>query len=239
MRAIRALLGAVVAVGCGANPAARPAHAPVELSETLPTGYEALGEVSAECRMRPPGPRFNDEPATSFSCSRAELGRALVEQVNARGGSLLAAERCSRRAPSGLVCSAEAAWPGAGGSPGPSQAWTSAEDDDELEVTVASRIRIDVEPGKAPFARRPRGPDAVTEFVSLPIGHVEVGLMRAHCPASECDAASARAGLRIAASGLGVTDLVGVRCFSLEDERACVATLGVTERDPDTDPAAR
>jgi hypothetical protein len=226
----------VVAAACGASPTPRPARAPVELSETLPSGYESLGDASAACRERPAGGTLKGVPATSFACSQLELERALVEQANARGGSLLAGERCHWAVETGLVCSAQI---GRSMHGVPGSTVSNVTDDDGLTVTVASRIRIDLEASGVKFERRPRGPADVTEFAALPVGHVELGVMRARCRPKDCDADEARAGLRLAAGGLGVSDLVGVRCFSLDGERACVGTLGVMERDPETDPRAR
>jgi len=88
------------------------------------------------------------------------------------------------------------------------------------------------------YARRPREGAEVQEFALLPVGHVELGLMRARCAPERCDADQARAGLRAAAGGLGVPSLVGVRCATLDAELSCVATLAATERDPETDPRA-
>ncbi len=229
---------ALVVAACATNPSPRPARAPVELSETLPNGYESLGEASAACRERPTGDTMKGVPATSFACSQPELERALVEQANARGGSLLAGARCHWSVETGLVCSAQIARPRTG-APAITASEFSAAADDELTVTVASRIRIDLEASGVHFERRPRAPADVTEFVALPVGHVELGVMRARCRPNDCDADEARAGLRLAAGGLGVSDLVGVRCFALDGERACVGTLAVTERDPETDPQAR
>ena len=222
--------------GC-AGPAPRPPSAPVELSETLPAGYVSLGIVSAGCRPRPSARSFRGEPATSFACTARELSRALREQTNARGGTLLAGEACHSEDDDRLICSAEAAR--LAGPQASVPAGEFADAGDALRVTVAGRIRIDLGSAPSSSARRQRGPDDVTEFASLPVGHGEVGVMRAHCAPSDCDVDEARAGLRLAAGGLGVSDLVGVRCFSLDGERACVATLAMTERDPDTDPLAR
>ena len=79
----------------------------------------------------------------------------------------------------------------------------------------------------------------MAEFALLPAGHVELGVLRAHCAMGECDAEQAHAGLRMAAGGLGAAALVGVRCFALDGEESCVATLAATESDPETDPSAR
>jgi hypothetical protein len=233
-----------LALGCAAGPAPRPPHTPVERSETLPAGYVTVGTASAACRERPAGHAFSGVPATNFACGRVELERALTEQANARGGTLLAREECRRTdteglAMAGLACSAEIARPSSGAPVATASDSGQFTDSDDLAVTVASRIRIDVESTVRRFDRRARPPADVTEFAALPIGHVDIGLMRARCRPSDCDADQARAGLRLAAGGLGVSDLAGVRCFAFEGERTCVATLGVTERDPESDARAR
>jgi len=234
---VGALWAALAALGC-TSVAPRPPHAPLERSETLPAGYDSLGVVSAACRVQPRKRSFRGEPATSFACGPSELARALVEQANARGGTLLARESCEREGEDGLVCSAEVARREAStpGSSEPSLDFGDA--DDELLVTVASRIRIDFDSGGV-IDRRARPARDVAEFVGLPVGHVEVGVMRAHCSPSDCGADEAHAGLRLAAGALGASELVGVRCVSFDGERACIATLGMSERDPATDPLAR
>lgn len=230
-------MGTLAALGC-TSVAPRPPHAPLERSETLPAGYDSLGMVSAACRTHPRKRSFRGEPVTSFACSPSELAGALVEEANARGGTLLARESCEREGETGLVCSAEVARrePAA---PGAAERGAEfAVDDDELLVTVASRIQIDLDAADV-IGRRARAPRDVAEFVALPVGHVEAGVMRAHCSPSECDADEARAGLRLAAGALGASELVGVRCVAFDGERVCIATLGVPSRDPETDPLAR
>jgi hypothetical protein len=232
---VGAALGALSALGCASAPP-RPPHAAVELSETLPAGYDSLGVVSAACREHPRARSFRGEPALNFVCGPNELARALVEEANARGGTLLAREGCERAGEEGLVCSAEVA---RREPPRASPSVPSAEfAGDELLATVASRIRIDLDSARV-LARRARSPREVAELVALPVGHVEAGVMRARCSPSECDADQTRAGLRLAAGALGASELVGMRCVSFDGERTCVATLGVPERDPETDPLAR
>jgi hypothetical protein len=70
------------------------------------------------------------------------------------------------------------------------------------------------------------------------VGRLELGTLRARCKVDDCDADQAREGLRVAAGGLGASDLVGVRCFALDGDVQCVATLAATERDPEADPLA-
>ena len=106
-------------------------------------------------------------------------------------------------------------------------------------IVLSSAVAIDLEPSVKSFARRSRTADDVTEFASFPVGNVELGTLRARCSAGVCDADEVRQGLRAAAGGLGASGLVGVRCFVLDRVKTCVATLVATERDPETDLAAR
>lgn len=239
MRDARAFGGLLVALGCASAPAPRPFGSPVELGEALPPGYESLGGVHAECRVLPREHALEGVPVTSLACRRSELERALAEQANERGGSLLVRERCRKSGPR-LTCTALVARPANGAvAGGPAPGVSFAPDDDGLPASVASHVLIDVEPPGARFERGRRPASAVTEFVALPVGHVDVALMRARCDEDACDDGQARAGLRVAAGGLGVSDLIAVRCFALAGERSCVGTLGVSERDPETDPSAR
>lgn len=230
-------------VALGASACAGPARAPtagaIEWSEAVPAGYDSLGVASAECGSRPAsGREFSGVPVTSFACGRAELERALLEQARARGGTVVARERC-RETATRRSCTAVIARPAAGGTPGVSSGAELARESPELPVAVASRILVDLEPTDGPIRRRVRQPDDVAEFASLPVGHVRLGWMRAHCAAGDCDAEQARVGLRTAAGGLGVSALVGVRCFVLQGEQSCVALLAVSERDPEADASAR
>ncbi len=235
MRDVRALGGLLVVLGCASAPSPRAPGSAVEFGEVLPSGFESLGRVHAECRVVPRDRKLEGVPVTSLACRRSELERALVEQANARGGSLLADARC-RKSGARLACTALVARP-ANGALTTSRA--SAPEDDGLPATVASHVFIDLEAHTARFERGARSASAVTEFAALPVGHVELGVMRARCDERACDDGQARAGLRLAAGGLGVSDLAGVRCFALDGERSCVGTLGVSERDPDTDASAR
>jgi hypothetical protein len=221
-------------LGCaGASP---PATAPsaVERSEELPVGYEALGSVSARCRKRPAFGELWGTAASSLACSRAELERALRERAAAKGGTVVAAQRCRQSAET-LSCTGEAARPVAGARP----AAPGADELAILPVSVADRISIDLEPRVARFERRARSSADVTEYRLLPVGHVELGTLRARCAAEECSAEQAREGLRVAAGGLGASALVGSSCFVLDGERACVGILAAFELDPETDPRAR
>jgi hypothetical protein len=237
MRPVLGLAGALsIAGGCGGSGAPAVAPSAIGQSEALPVGYESLGAVVARCRTRPAFGELRGAPATSLGCSRAELARALRELAAAKGASVVAGQSC-RQTEHTLSCVGEAARPAEH-----TRAPSAAANHDEpaaLPVSVAERIAIDLEPSVPRFSRRPRSADDVTEYRLLPVGHIELGTLRARCAADECSAQQAQEGLRFAAGGLGASALVAPSCFVLEGERACVGTLAATERDPETEPLAR
>jgi len=228
------------ASACAGRAPLVPAATRVEWAEAVPAGYEPLGSVRADCARRAHDGALSGTPASSLLCSRAELERALIERARKRGGTVLAAERCRQHGKK-LACAAVVARPGEAGGPARGRGDPMVVDEDALALSasVAGRILIDLEPVGPRLERRARGAAEVSEFRLLPLGHRELGLLRAHCQAGDCDEAQAHAGLRAAAGGLGATALVGVRCFALAGEESCVATLAATERDPETDPRAR
>lgn len=239
---MRCIVVPVLAVAASAACAGAPsvvAPRPVARSEVVPAGYVSLGRVTAECRQEQTWESFRGVPATHLFCERAALERALEEQAVRRGGTVLAALSCQQGASGNRWCTATLARPGSGVVlPAPVAPPPAPTDSDALSPDVARRIAIDLAPAVGAFARGARPGAEVQEFASLPVGHVELGLMRARCATDGCDAEQARAGLRAAAGGLGVSSLVGVRCAALEAELTCVATLAATERDPETDPRA-
>jgi hypothetical protein len=234
--------GFLVALGCASAPPVAAEN--VTWSEVVPRGYVVLGDVEASCTPGRAWGAFHDAPATSLFCERTVLERALVEKAARRGGTLLALTRCADLTSGALACSAVAARPEHGGAspratPTSRTAPPLGTDSDALSAVVASQIAIDLEPGVPHFARRARSGAEVQERAWLPVGHRELGILRARCDIETCTAEQARAGLRAAAGALGVADLVGVRCTPFDGERTCVAALAATERDPATDPAAR
>jgi hypothetical protein len=237
MRWLGAVAGVLASSACGGSVPLRTTPPMVEWSEAVPAGYEALGTVRADCGHRPTGGALHGAPTINLVCGRAVLERELSEQAQSRGGTVLAAERCHGRSSGKLACAAVAARPAASAAPARRSDGSAA--DEALPATVARRILIDVEPNGPRNQRRSRGGSEVGEFPLLPVGHVERGVMRAHCQQGECDTEQARAGLRAAAGSLGVSDLIAVRCFAFEGEQTCVATLAESERDPETDPRAR
>jgi len=232
------LVAAVTAACAGGSPGVATPH-PVLRSEVVPAGYVSLGRVTADCHRTQLWERFRGVPATSLFCDRALLDRALEEQAWRRGGTVLAGVSCHERPSGGRSCAATLARPAHGAEVrAPKATPALPTDSDALSPDVARRIAIDLTPAVEAYARSPRSGAEVQEFASLPIGQVELGLLRARCAPERCDAEQARAGLRAAAGGLGVPSLIAVRCAALDAELSCIATLAATERDPETDPRA-
>jgi len=229
---------AFVALGCaGGVPPAGPHD--IARSEDFPAGYASVGFARAACRPHREWEGFHGVPATNLFCDLATLKRAMEEQARNLGGSVLASERCGEEEDGRLACDATVARPRSGAmGQEPASRLTFGSDSDALSFKVAEAVRIDLSPRVSAYARTPRTGAEVAEFALLPVGQMELGVIRARCGPEECDAAQAQAALRAAAGGLGVPSLVGVRCFELDSERTCVATLATTERDPDTDPRA-
>jgi hypothetical protein len=196
--------------------------------------------VRAACRPTEHWQKLSDVPARSLFCGPDVLDRALAEQARERGATLLAARRCGEYESGTLFCTAVAARACAEHGSAPA-APTSvvATDSDELSAELGARVAIDLDPSVPAFARRARTGADVHESALLPVGQIELGVMRARCSVKTCDADQTRAALRAAAGGLGVSELVGTRCFAYAKEMSCVATLAATERDPETDPDAR
>jgi hypothetical protein len=226
----------VVGCYCGGVPAGPQ---DVARSGVVPAGYVAMGSAEARCKPKRQWESLTGVPAISLFCDRATLERALEEQARSRGGSVLAGESCDEAEDGSVACRATVARPS-------SEAMVRAStlrgglgtDSDALSFMVAQAVRIDLSPLVSEYARSSRPGAEVAEYPALPVGQVTLGVIRARCGPKKCDAEQAQAALRAAAGGLGVPSLVGVRCFELDAERTCVATLATTERDPETDPRA-
>jgi len=198
-----------------------------------------MGSAEARCKPQQKWESVEGVPATSLFCDHAALERALEEQARSKGGNVLAREWCDEDSDGNLSCRATVTRAPAGAMvPAPSPRRALGKDSDSLTFEAAKAVRIDLSPFVAAYARSPRRGAEVLEYPMLPVGQVQLGVMRARCEPKACDAEQAQAALRAAAGGLGVPSLVGVRCFELDDERTCVATLASSERDPDTDPRA-
>jgi hypothetical protein len=231
--------GWFAALGCAAAP---PRVLPSEVlrAEVLPADHETVGSASASCESRAQWGKRSGVPLTSFECTDAELERALVARAAAASAPVLVGVSCGDDSRGARVCSATLARPS---EPAPARPAAARErpqrDEEKLSFAARKRIEVDIEPTRANFARRPRTASEVAEARGLPVSHVELGSLRARCDEAECDSADLRIALRVAAGGLGVSDLVDVSCATLDGERECLATLAASELDPETDPRAR
>jgi hypothetical protein len=223
--------------GCAAT-AVRVAPERVQHAEALPGGYVAIGRVVASCSSLGGFQATDGEPLASFDCGRARLERVLAEEAGDAGGDLLVGTSCGRDA-SVLRCSATAARPEEprarieppDSDRGPVPGARAIGRWDEPRASASLVIRVDFEPSVERFERRGRAAADVAEVAQLPVSHRELGMLTTRCDEDECELRELRHGLRVAAGGLGASDLVGVRCFGRNDVRECVASVAAAELD--------
>jgi hypothetical protein len=225
----------------------------------LPPGYDAIGEVTASCKLVEPRGRLRHTRLSDLDCSEARLLRTLREEAAAVGGELLVgrecrsrvdrdgrrgrelAERCTatvgRPADDALEARRIDAKPAKASDPG-----LSPEQVELVEEPVASdawRISVDYTPAKDSTGPRPaRRADLVRELASLPVSHVRLGDLVTRCQRG-CAPESVRVGVRIAAGRVGATDVVDVRCIEKGLGVLCTGTAAAYELDPDMYPEAR
>ncbi len=231
-------LALLASAACASVPAPQRTPTEIERTEVVPRGYVALGSARASCTSAPSWGPLDAEPLTRFECRTVTLERALAEQAAARGGSLLAGMRC-RASNASLACTATIARPEAGTTPLATPSRASAASPDELAFEIARKIEVDLEPEAPRFGRRERGAEEVAVQQSVPISHRSLGSLAVRCNKKDCDHGSLRVALRVAAGGLGVSDVVDVACGVRRGDAFCVATLAATELDAETDPRAR
>jgi hypothetical protein len=243
MRGFGMLWLGVVAFGCAAERRVISADA-VERMEILPPHYRSLGHVGASCDGHEGFAAARGEPLASFDCSEERLLRVLAELAAESGGDVLAEVLCGADGLS-LACRAhvgqrpdaerlarplgEGAAATGFSSPAPSAAEVRRAD--EPRAGVAFAIEVDFEPRVSRFAGVRRAAEAVSWVATLPLSHVELGILRTRCDAGECALAELRHALRVAAGGLGASDVVGARCATLDEESWCVAEVAVAQAD--------
>jgi hypothetical protein len=233
---MRTLAAALLLTACGATVRVAPER--VRQAEALPAGYVAIGRVVASCCSLGGFQATDGEPLASFDCGRARLERVLAERAGDDGGDLLVGTSCGRDG-SVLRCSATGARPeeprmrnGAPDSdPGPVPGARAIGRWDEPRASASLVIRVDFEPSVGRFERRGRAAAEVAEVAQLPVSHRALGTLTTRCDEDECELRELRHGLRVAAGGLGASDLVGVRCFGRNDVRECVASVAAAELD--------
>jgi hypothetical protein len=224
-------------VACGGGERRQLTAADVQQSEVLPAGYSSAGTARAACGAPPHWGRISGEPLASFDCNFARLKQDLAEQAARSGANLLAGVRCQVQASGARSCSGTMAR----ASTGLEQRRPGNEPvrDSDLSFEVRGSIEVDVEPSRSGFARRARPASEVGEPPALPVSHLALGSIRARCSLRECGADDLRVALRVAAGGLGVSDLVDVSCATFDGERQCLGTLAASELDAETDARAR
>jgi hypothetical protein len=232
---MRALLAISMLAGCSTTVRVPPEN--VGRADVLPAGYDEIGRVSASCSPLGGFQPTSGEPLASFDCTRSRLERVLAEKASEDGADLLVGMGCGHegRALRCLAYTARAEGPpraaplpsDEGPVPGPLVVarW------DEPRASASLVIRVDFEPTVESFRRRARRAADVAEVTALPVSHRGLGTLTTRCDADECQLRELRQALRIAAGGLGASDLVGVRCFGREGERECVADVAVSDVD--------
>jgi hypothetical protein len=210
---------------------------------------ETLGTVRDRCSLQPGFRRLDGEALSDLDCSDERLLFALRESAASAGGEALLGAHCSSRRLGTseayeLSCAAEVARYRSGpsanprplsaprshpqGRPAPSPSDVSRID--QPDFSLAFRISLHFEPAVSGFERPARPGADVHELSSMPLSHVRLGDLAAHCE-DGCDERALRFGVLIAAGRLGAPDVVGVRCFRVARGNSCVGTLAAPERD--------
>jgi len=210
---------------------------------------ETLGTVHDSCTLRPGFRRLEGEALSDLDCSSERLLVTLRESAASAGGEALLGARCnSRRVGTTdsyqLNCAAEVARYRSGASthlrplnaprslpPGtPAPSAMDVQRIDEPDASLAFRISLRFEPVISNFERPARRAAEVRELSLMPLSHMRLGDLSAHCEAG-CDERALRFGVLIAAGRLGAPDVVAVRCFRSAAGNSCVGTLAAPERD--------
>jgi hypothetical protein len=229
---MRALFSIPLLAACGTTAVRLPPDA-IGRVDWLPAGYEEMGRVTASCSPLSGLEPYSGELLASFDCNRQRLERMLAEDASASGADVLVGTGCGHdgRSLRCIAYTARAEGPARlpreadeGPVPGPAaiERW------DEPRARASLVIRVDFDPSVEGFSRRRRRAAEVAEVAVLPISHRELGTLTTRCDADECQPRELRQALRIAAGGLGASDLVAVRCFGRGGERECVADLAAT-----------
>lgn len=224
---------------------ARPAE--IREEAVLPEGYERVGELTSSCTQ--PDPREGLERAylSDVDCSEWRLSWALRARAAEVGGELLVGRRCAALSPERdgereLRCTAEVARPSqtllsrrsprspaaAPVEPPGVDAETARRLDDPTG-TEAFNIRVSYYPVPAAPQRAPRPATLVSEFAVMPLSHVTLGAIVAHCE-HPCSEGALRAAVRVTAGRVG-GDAVDIRCIDRNSSRSCSGTAATYERE--------
>lgn len=228
-------LAALGAAGCvgGRAPAsyrgsaAPPSVAPAEVAEApvVPTGYELMGRVRAECSLTEGRATIEAEWLSDVDCTRFRLTEALRQEAADNGGELLvgrsclSARRVGRRAV--IRCEARVARSTQGVRVVARDPAAEGLRSDDPSGVEAWRIRVLFEPAGTPTARAPRRADTVEEVSVMPLAARPLGELLVTCERAPCTVEAVRAGVRVAAGRLGATHVAEVSCVEGDTPR-CV-----------------
>lgn len=236
----------------GAEHEPRASAAEVVSVATLPSGYEAFGQLEAACNAWKEGAPVDGRWLIDLDCNERRLRGALREKAAAVGGVLLVRERCGsgQRPEAGdagertgggrLVCRARVARPDDAergrqpltGDPSAPRASALAAGPAEAAAlddptgTMAWRIRVSYA-GRSPAPAAPLVPvpaDAVHEWPELPASHQAVGTVLASCDEG-CTLNAMRASVRVVAGRLGAGDVAAVRCVPRGEGWSCAGRV--------------
>lgn len=229
---MRALLALSMLTACGTTAVRVPPEA-IGRVDWLPAGYEEMGRVTASCSPLTGFQPTQGELLASFDCNRQRLERMLAEDASQAGADVLVGTGCGHQGLALRCIAYTARAEGVARLPrtadeGPVPGPGAVEHWDEPRARASLVIRVDFEPAVEHWSRPKRPAAEVAEVVALPVSHRELGTMTTRCDADECQLEELRQALRIAAGGLGASDLVGVRCFGREGGRECVADLAAS-----------
>jgi hypothetical protein len=215
----------------------------------LPAGYEALGEVTATCRVTQGRRQVEGEWLSDVDCGPTRLVAALRERAAQVGGELLVARRCSSQLHRRAQRQTDVSCRGQVARPTPrTQSRRPLEPRPGGQNHAASsgvsageiwQVLVDFSPNPE-TAPRPDvyGPEAVRELAQLPVSHVPLGDVVTRC-ARGCSEAAARSGVRIVAGRMGATDVVDVHCVRRDAGFICTGTAAAYEVDPGRDVRVR
>lgn len=243
------LLGACASPGVQfygrAQPSITSASAFSEV-ESLPEGYERIGELSARCRLVQGKQPDKGARLVDVDCGESRLTAALYEKAAEVGGEILVGRHCRSRVESrddvsqtlSVSCTAEVARPGEDALGRRPLVSAVLGETDAPRASEAWKIRVSFT--KAPEAptRAARRAEDVREVPYMPVSHVRLGDIVTSCKCS-CTEEGVRLGLMAAAGRFGASDVVDVRCAAKHGGFTCSGTAATYESDPVLDPAAR
>jgi hypothetical protein len=214
--------------------------------QSLPTGYDDIGDVRAHCThyqgMYPPdGAKLSD-----VDCGGARLTQALRERAAEVGGELLVGRRCSsrvlRESDAGTVysvsCAAGVARPDDETRGSRPLRHRAQNEDPAPRADEGWRIRVRFARNPRAARRSPRRVDHVRQVPAPPVSHQQLGDIVTECR-SGCSRAGAEQAVLVAAGRFGASDVAELSCTRRGGGFLCHGKALAHEVDPETNPEAR